>query len=120
MSRSSAEAEYRAIAHTTCEMVRLKNLLMELGFRQPDPMPMHCDNQSAIYIDQNPVFHERIKHIEIDCHFVRDAWTKKVVMFQFTPSSKQLADLLTKSVSLQVFSNLCNKLGMILQLEGEC
>ena len=90
-----------------------KNLLMELGFRQPGPMPMHCDNQFAIYIAQNPVFHERIKHIEIDCHFVRDAWTKKVVTFQFTPPSKQLADLLTKVASPQVFSNLCNKLGKL-------
>jgi len=113
VSRSSAEAEYRVMTHIACEMVWLQNLLMELSFRQPGPMLMHCDNQSVIYIAQNPVFHKRTKHIEIDCHFVRDVWTKKVVMFQFTPSSKQLADLLTKAVSPQVFSNLCNKLGML-------
>ena len=77
MSRSSAEAEYRVMAHTTCEIVWLKNLQIELGFRQTGPMPMHCDNQSVIYITQNPVFHERIKHIEIDCHFVRDALNKE-------------------------------------------
>ena len=41
--------EYRAMAHITCEMMWLKNLLMELDFRQPGPMPKHCDNQSAIY-----------------------------------------------------------------------
>ena len=89
-----------------------KNLLMELSFREPRPMHMHCDNQSAIYIVLNHVFHERTIHIEIDSHFVRDAWTKKVVTFQFTPFSKQLIYLLTKVASQQVFSNLCNKLGM--------
>jgi len=60
----------------------------ELDFRQPEPMPMRSDNQFAIYIAQNLVFHERTKHIEIDCHFIRDDWTKKVIIFQFTPSSK--------------------------------
>jgi len=48
-----------------------------------------------------------IPHIEVDCHFYKDAWTKKMVTFQFTPSSKQLADL-TKAVSPQLFSSLCN------------
>jgi len=113
VSHSSTEAEYRVMAHMSCEMARSKKLLMELGFRQPGPMPMYCDNQSDIYIAQNSVFYERTKHIEIDCHFVRNTWIKKVVTFQFTPFSKQLADLLTKAASPQVFSNLCNKLGML-------
>ena len=95
------------------QMVWLKKLLIELGFRQYGPMPMHCVNKSAIYIAHNPVFHERTKHIEFDCHFVRDVWTKKMIMFQFTPSSKQLTDLVTKAVSPQVYSNLRNKLGIL-------
>jgi len=69
------------MAHIACETIWLKNLLMELDFRQFGPMLMHCDSQSAIYIAQNSVFHERTKHIEVDCHFVRDAWTKKMVTF---------------------------------------
>jgi len=93
-------------------MVWLKNLLMELSFRQPGPMPVHCDNQFAIYSAQNPGFHERTKQIEIDCHFEM-LGPRRLIMFQFTPSSKQLADLLTKSASPQVYSNLCNKLGML-------
>jgi len=58
-----------------------KNLLMELDFRQPGPIPMHCDNQYVIYFAQNHIFHERTKHIEIECHFVIDACTTKVVTF---------------------------------------
>jgi len=53
VSRSNAEAEYRAIAHTTCEIMWLKNLLLEFDFSHLGPMLMFCDNQSAIYIEQN-------------------------------------------------------------------
>jgi len=80
-------------------MMWLKNLMLELDFRQPGSMRMHCDNQFAIYIAQNPVFHVRTRHIEVDCHVVRDAWTKKLIFLPFTPSSEQLADLFTKAAS---------------------
>ncbi|XP_020258337.1 uncharacterized protein LOC109834724 [Asparagus officinalis] len=113
VSRSSAETEYRAMAHTACEMVWLRKFMTELGLVQPGPMPMHCDNQSVIYIAQNPVFHERTKHIEVDCNFIRDAWEKKIVSLIFTSSSQQLADILTKTTSSKVFSTICDKLGMI-------
>ena len=87
------------MAHAACEMTWLKKLLMELDFRQSGPMPMHYNNQSTIYIVQNIIFHERTKHIEVYCHFVRDAWIKKVLAFWFTPYSMQLGDLLTKAAS---------------------
>ena len=113
VSRSSAEAECRAMAQTTCEMLWLKHLLEDLGFAQKVHMPMYCDNQSAIYIAKNPVFHDRTKHIEVDCHLVRDDVMKNIISTPFTPSAEQLADVLTKAVSSKVFSILCNKLGMI-------
>ncbi|CAN1751808.1 Retrovirus-related Pol polyprotein from transposon RE1, partial [Linum perenne] len=68
VSRSSSEAEYRALAHLSCEIQWLTVLLKELGVNVPLPVSIHCDNRSAIHIAENPVFHERTKHIEIDCH----------------------------------------------------
>lgn len=64
VARSTAEAEYRAMALTTCSVVWLSQLLKELFIK--------CDNQAALSIAVNPVHHERTKHVEIDCHFVRD------------------------------------------------
>uniref|UniRef100_A0A2N9FCY0 Uncharacterized protein n=1 Tax=Fagus sylvatica TaxID=28930 RepID=A0A2N9FCY0_FAGSY len=71
VARSSAEAEYRAMAHTTCELTWLRTVLQEFGLLTQGPTPLYCDNQAAIHIASNPVFHERTKHIEVDCHFVR-------------------------------------------------
>ncbi|XP_058217335.1 uncharacterized mitochondrial protein AtMg00810-like [Rhododendron vialii] len=62
--RSSAEAEYHAMDYTTCEVVWLRSFLEELGFQVQLPIPMYCDNQAAIHIASNLVFHERTKHIE--------------------------------------------------------
>ena len=58
VARSSAKVEYRAIAHISCELMWIKHLLEELRFVVKLPMTMHCDNQAAIYIASNPVFHE--------------------------------------------------------------
>ncbi|KAM2568815.1 hypothetical protein TB2_009006 [Malus domestica] len=71
IARFSAEAEYRAMAATTCELIWLKGLISDLGFSTLSPMSLIYDNQEAMHIATNPVFHERTKHIEVDCHFIR-------------------------------------------------
>ena len=71
MARFSTKAEYRAIADTTSELLWLKWLLKDLSMSTSSATPLYCDKQSAIHIAHNDVFHERTKHIEIDCHLIR-------------------------------------------------
>ena len=71
VSRSSTEAEYRALADTTCELVWLRWLLVDMDAPQPTATSLYCDNRSTIYIAHNDVFHERTKQIGIDCHITR-------------------------------------------------
>lgn len=71
ISRSSSEAEYRAMIAAASEVCWLVRLLTELGMHNLKPIRLHCDNQSAIYIAKNNVFHDKTKHIKIDCHFTR-------------------------------------------------
>ncbi|XP_038683045.1 uncharacterized mitochondrial protein AtMg00810-like [Tripterygium wilfordii] len=79
VARSSTEAEYRALATTTQEIVWLRWLLGDMGVQSPSPTPLFCDNRSAIHIAHNDVYHERTKHIEIDCHFTRQHVTQGTI-----------------------------------------
>lgn len=72
VSRSSAEAEYRAMATTVYEVLWLRRLLLDLDAVQSEATPLMCDNEAARHIAANPVYHERTKHVEMDCYFVRD------------------------------------------------
>lgn len=72
VSLSSAEAEYRSIRRVCTELAWLSRLFTEVGISEITPIPIKCDNQAVVYIARNPVFHERTKHIELDCHFTRE------------------------------------------------
>ncbi|KAL2227998.1 UNVERIFIED_CONTAM: Retrovirus-related Pol polyprotein from transposon RE1 [Sesamum indicum] len=98
VSRSSAEAEYRSMATTTCELIWIYNLLQELQVNLPTRIKFHCDNQSALYITTNPVFHERTKHIEMDCHIVRDKYKQGFILPLHISSRFQTADIFTKAL----------------------
>lgn len=81
MARSSTEAEYRALAYTTCEIVWLKQLLEEMGINLPTPV-LFTDSSSAAAITTNPVLHQRTKHNEIDIHTIRDKDLQKKIKLQ--------------------------------------
>ena len=97
MARSSIEAEYHALTDTTSELLWLRWLLKDLGVSTSSATPLYCDNQSAIHITHNDVFHERTKHIEIDCHFIRYHLIHGALKLISVSSKNQLANIFTKS-----------------------
>jgi hypothetical protein len=111
--RSSAETEYRAMASTTSELIWIKQLLVELGIYTREPMKMYFDNQAARHIASNPVFHKQTKHIEVDCHFIREKIQEKEIETPFVKSQDQLADIFTKGLEPRPFKENTNKLGLI-------
>ncbi|XP_052624739.1 uncharacterized mitochondrial protein AtMg00810-like [Lactuca sativa] len=114
VSRSSTEAEYRAMAVTTCEIIWLRWLLADMGVYISSSTPLHCDNKSAIQIAKNSVFHEWTKHIEIDCHFTRHHLQLGTILLPFVSSTLQLAYIFTKALSASRFRFLCDKLSKLI------
>ncbi|CAH9080519.1 unnamed protein product [Cuscuta europaea] len=112
VSRSSAEAEYRSMATITCELLWLKSLFHSLRIKL-SPIQVLCDNKAAIYIASNPVFHERTKHIELDCHFIRDHVRSGAIIPSYTPTKEQLADIFTKALGDSQFHYLLGKMGIL-------
>ncbi|KAL0456740.1 UNVERIFIED_CONTAM: hypothetical protein Slati_1013200 [Sesamum latifolium] len=89
ISSSSAEAEYRSMGSTVCELLWISYILQEFGISVSSPIPFHCDNKTAIHITENPVFHERTKHLNIDCHLIRDHFKRGFILPRHIPSAQQ-------------------------------
>ena len=97
------------MAHATSELVWLKHLLQELHFCEVGQMELVCDNQSAIHLSSNYVFHQRTKHIEVGCHFIREKNLFSVIKISCVNSKAQL-DIFTKSLQSPWITYVCDKM----------
>jgi hypothetical protein len=110
VARSTAEAEFRSMAQGICELMWVRILLSELQLFKGVPLRLYCDNQAAINLVNNPVHHDRTKHVGIDRHFIKDNLDTSVLQVVYIKSSSQLADILTKGVDSITFMRLCDKM----------
>ena len=111
VARSSAKAEFRAMAQGVCELW-LKIILEDLKIKWSEPMRLYFDNKSAISIAHNPVQHDRTKHVKIDKHFIKEKLDSGLICTPYVPTGDQLADIFTKGLNSNTFQEITTKLGM--------
>ncbi|KAH9680669.1 retrovirus-related pol polyprotein from transposon RE1 [Citrus sinensis] len=112
VTRSSAESEYRALASASAEITWIQSLFSELNIKCTSLPTIWCDNISATELANNPVYHSRTKHIELDMHFIRDKVLAKELEINYIPSEEQIADALTKPLTFIHFNYFRDKLNV--------
>jgi hypothetical protein len=97
VSRLSAQAELRAMAHVTAEVTWLRWLLKDFDVSVSMPTPLLSDSTEAISITRDPVKHELTEHIGVNIHFTRSQVQDNIIALQYVPSKLQLTDFFTKT-----------------------
>uniref|UniRef100_A0A803QIK9 Copia protein n=1 Tax=Cannabis sativa TaxID=3483 RepID=A0A803QIK9_CANSA len=100
------------MAHATYEVTWLTSILKDFNVHITLPSTLYCDNNAAIHISENPVYHERTKHVEIDCHTAREKVSQGILRMSHVPSKANLADILTKLLFPTQFKETLSKLGV--------
>ena len=107
---SSAEVKFRGVAKGITEILWLRKVLYELDFPPTGASKLFCDNKATIDISENPVQHDRTKHVEVDRHFVKEKLEKEIISIPHVRLEDQLVDILTKGVSAEAFETTLSKL----------
>ena len=108
----SCEAEYRAAKEAAKEAVWIWHVLTELGLIQKSSTTLRCDNQSAIQLANNLVYHSKTKHIDLATHYIRDLVADGIITLEYCPTEQQAADIFTKSMTEAKFVRLRSLLRM--------
>jgi len=120
---SSVEAEYMVSSQAACEAISMRKILVGLFGQMMDPTVIYYDNQICIKIYENPMFHDRSKHIDIHYHHLRDCVVKRTMMLLYISTEEQDADILTKALSKGNFEFHRDKIGVVdntFLVEREC
>jgi hypothetical protein len=110
---STTEVEYIAACLASSEAVWLRKMFLGLFNLEMDATCIYCDNQSCIKLSENPVFHDKSKHIEIKYQYTHDMVEKGVVKLQYLVTDEQVADVSTKPLSKVNFKYFRDKLGVV-------
>ncbi|XP_040972448.1 uncharacterized protein [Gossypium hirsutum] len=119
VAQSTVEAEYVVAAEAMNQALWLRKILANLNLHQEGAIEIKCDNQSAVAIVKNPVFHRRTKHFSIKLHVVREMEQAKEVELVHCNFEDQIADILTKPLSVSRFIELKRKIGVYNMLANE-
>ncbi|CAH9089473.1 unnamed protein product [Cuscuta europaea] len=110
ISRSSTEAEYRAAANAVCEAQWIVYILHDLQIKNSLPITLYTDNKSTYHLAYNPIQHQRTKHIELDCHLIREKINSGLIKLEHISNTYQLADIYTKSLGNPLFKQFADKM----------
>jgi hypothetical protein len=109
---STAETEYIAAGHYCVQLLWMRQTHRDYGYKL-SKVPLLCDNESAIRMAENPVEHNRTKHIDIRYHFLRDHQQRGDIEIAYVNTKDQLADTFTKPLDEKTFSKLRNELNIL-------
>ena len=112
VSKSSTEAEFRAISKGIDEVLRLGHLLRDIKILYKEPIQLLSDNLSAIYLAHDPLYHDRVKHVDIDRFYIQEKLDGGIIEIKHVGTEDQVADIFTKGLPTRIFARFVSKVGM--------